>query len=80
MVNGGCVEKSKHNWVIENLWLFIDELVNSTQYRCTERSIARTTFRQTISPKNIQEMLERNSCCDAELLTLRCRGFPEEAG
>jgi hypothetical protein len=76
MVNGGCVEKSKHNRVIENLWFFIDELVDSTQYCSMERSIAGMTFRHTISPKNAQEILERNNCCDAEsLASLDDEGF-----
>jgi heme oxygenase len=79
MVNGRCVEKSKHNRVVENLWFLIDELVDSTQYCSTERSIAGMTFRHAISPKNALEVLERNSCCDAESLTLRCQRFPEEA-
>jgi heme oxygenase len=65
MVKGGCVEKSKHNRVIENLWFFVDELVHSTQYCGTQRGIAEMTFRHTISLKKALEVLERNSCCDA---------------
>jgi heme oxygenase len=68
LVKGGCVEKSKHNRVIENLWFFINELVDSTQCCSTERGIAGMTVRHTIPPKNALEILARNSFCDAESL------------
>ena|GEM_PF-5297844 len=76
LVKGGCVEKSKHNRVIENLWFFIDELVDRTQCCSTERGIAGVTVRHTIPPKNTLEILARISLCEAESLTsLDHQGF-----
>lgn len=76
MVEGGCVEKSKHDSVIENLGFLIDELMDSAKCCSTERGAAGVTFRQTIPPKNALELFAGNTVSDAESLTnLDHQGF-----